>query len=312
VTTAIPSEFLADIDADEIEWSRPSAAPSTLSTEYVLIGNGADAFEVAVATAPSLPKINDIRNLLEDPLGQRAAPVLLVVVYDDQGTAKAAACGTRDDPALLTNLDLRHLERICAAALREHDSMAADRTLHRLLVGQRDQLIAGLTNQGLFASHELRYGVPRRADWVTAQAAGANLLGAHGLELIRGLGYTTTPVGTTAQILAVDDTRRAVAVLLDEGELFDRPAHRFGATSPVAQGLKVAKDQGVPWLVIIRGTEGLRAVVSDGSVGPGAGVLFGWLVLAVSMSVLAVARRRMLPAEVSDSSWVVPTRLRSG
>jgi putative membrane protein len=55
-----------------------------------------------------------------------------------------------------------------------------------------------------------------------------------------------------------------------------------------------------PYLPLTPALQGIRALVSDGgSVGPAVGVLVGWLLVGVSVSVLAVARRRMLPAAVS-------------
>ena len=59
-------------------------------------------------------------------------------------------------------------------------------------------------------------------------------------------------------------------------------------------------DALAPYLPLTPALKGLRAVVSDGGgVASAVGLLLGWLLLAVSASVLAVARRRMLPA----ASW---------
>jgi putative membrane protein len=52
-----------------------------------------------------------------------------------------------------------------------------------------------------------------------------------------------------------------------------------------------------PYLPLTPALQGVRALASEGGgVGPAVGVLVGWLLLGVSVSVLAVARRRMLPA----------------
>lgn len=248
-------DFLADADVREIPWSKPSGAPISLDTDRILIADGADAIEVAVASATSQPKIDDVRRLWSARWARRAAPVVLVVAYPAHDSFKAAVCGTKDDPAVLVDLDLSQVERICAAALGTPDAASAERTFHRLLVGQKDQLVAGLTNVGLFASHELRAGVPTRGDWHAEREKGTALLQQRGLDLIRGLGYTATPHGSSALILASGDNHRAIAVLLDDHELFDRPTDRFGAVSPVAQGLAIAQQQGLPWLVVTRGTQ---------------------------------------------------------
>ena len=248
-------QFLGDADVREIPWTKPSGAPVSLTTDRVLIADGTDALEVAVASAATRPKVDEVRRLWASRWGRRAAPVVLVVAYLVNGTYKAAVCGTKDDPAVLTDLDLSQVERICAAALNTPNSANAERTLHRLLVGQKDQLVAGLTNAGLFASHELRAGVPGRVDWQAEQRKGQELLRQNGVDLIRGLGFNTTPHGSTALILTAEDNHRAVAVLLEEHELFDRPTARFGTVSPVAQGLTIAQQQGLPWLVVVRGTQ---------------------------------------------------------
>jgi hypothetical protein len=253
--------FLADLDVQEIPWVKPAGAPIALSPERVFIGTGVDALEIALATVARTgpgtgPRVDDVRRLWNARWNRRAAPVALVVGYPDTtGEWKAALCGTKDDPAVLTDLDLSQVERICAAALSAPDPANAERTLHRLLVGQKDQLVPGLTNSGLFASYELRTGVPNRPDWNKARDKAATLLSARGADLIRGLGYTVTPHGSIALILADDDSRRAVAVLLDETEMFDRPATRFGILSPVALGLSIAQQQGLDWLLVSRGAQ---------------------------------------------------------
>jgi putative membrane protein len=68
-----------------------------------------------------------------------------------------------------------------------------------------------------------------------------------------------------------------------------------GALSGAAPALFVSAASYLPLTPALRG---VRAVVSDGGgIGPAVGVLVGWLLLAVSISVLAVARRRVLPAD---------------
>ena len=248
-------QFLGDLDVREIPWTKPSGSPAALTTDRVLIADGAGALEVALASATGRPKIDEVRRLWAARWGRRAAPVVLAVAYAIDGVYKASVCGTKDDPVVLNDLDLSQVERILAAALNAPDPLNAERTLHRLLAGQKDHLVAGLTNVGLFASHELRTGVPNRADWLTNLAGGKRLLRERGKSLLRGLGYTSTPHGSNTLILTSNNTNRAVAVLLDESEMFDRPTARFGTLSPVAQAIAIAQQQSIPWLVAIRGTQ---------------------------------------------------------
>lgn len=261
-------DFLADTDAQEIDWVKPSGAPVALSTVRVTIGAGADALEVALATSTGAPKMDDVRRLWALRWNRRAAPVLLVVAYQDATGWEATICGPSEDPAAVAGLDLSQVDRICGAALSAETSTEAKRTLQRLLVGTKDQLIAGLTNQGLFASHELRHGVPTRDDWESARDTGRVLLGKSGPDLIAALGYTTTAHGSVAQVLSTGSTRHAVAVLLNETELFDRPGQRFGAVSPVTQGLALAQEQNLPWLMVLRGTQ-IRLYPAKPDVGVG-------------------------------------------
>lgn len=86
----------------------------------------------------------------------------------------------------------------------------------------------------------LNCSVPSRNDWAPACSDATPLLGLRGLPLIQALGYDTAPRGSAAVLLTDSGTSRAIAVLLDEIEVFDRAAARFGAVSPVAHGLAVA------------------------------------------------------------------------
>ncbi|PWS42344.1 hypothetical protein DKT74_22775 [Streptomyces sp. ZEA17I] len=268
MTQAGIEDFLGEAEAHEISWNQPDGAPESLAAERVLIAEGPQAFEVAIASAVTRPRVDDVRRLWALRWNRRAAPVVLVVGYLDDGTWKAAVCGTKDDPAVLPDLNLDQVERICTASLEAPDSANAERTLHRLLAGLKDQMVPGLFNSGLFAAHELRHGVPIRADWANAQMKGVPLLRQRGAELIHGLGYSTTPHGSTAMILSAGNDRRAVGVLLNEQEMFDRPTARLGAVSPVALGLAIAQEQGLPWLVISRDTQ-IRLYSANPDIGVG-------------------------------------------
>ena len=250
--------FLEDYDGRSLPWPKPAGAPMAFETQRILFGNGDNALEVAIASAaqPGQPKVEDLRALFKKRQANRPAPVLLVVTYTGPGDQPlAAVVGTIGDPAPVAGLGIDRVARICAAALAEPDRHAAARSAERLLAGLKDQLSPGLVNFGLFASHELRTGVPARPDWEPARAAALPLLGINGLPLIHALGYQTAPQGSAALLLIHNGHSRAVAVLLDETEVFDRPSARFGAVSPIAHGLTVATREELPWLVVLRGTQ---------------------------------------------------------
>jgi hypothetical protein len=262
--------FLEDYDGHILQWTRPPGAPTVFDTVRILFGHGDNALEVAVAstTRPAQPKSEDLRALFKKRQANRPAPVLLVVIYPGSDQPLAAVVGTIGDPAPVAGLSVGQVARICAAALAEPDRHAAARTAERLLAGLKDQLSPGLVNSGLFASHELRTGVPDRPDWGPARTAALPLLGLHGLPLIQALGYETAPRGSAAVLLIHDQHARAVAVLLNETEVFDRPSARFGAVSPISHGLALAAREELPWLVVLRGTQ-IRLYPAKPDVGVG-------------------------------------------
>ncbi|MFC8311818.1 Eco57I restriction-modification methylase domain-containing protein [Streptomyces olivaceus] len=261
--------FLEDCEVRDLQWARPEGAPSSLSTDRILLGNGDSALEVVVAwSEQGQPKAEDVRRLWKLRQGNRPAPVLLVVLYVEVSEVRAFVCGTMGDPSAVPDLEIGQLGRMCEVALQEPDRHAAQRTLERLLTGGKDQLGLGLNNEGLFALHELRTGVPRRPDWPTACATGKPLLKLTGQSLLHALGYTFSPRGSTALLLSHDDQSHAVAVLLEADEVFDRPSHRFGAVSPVAHALATAARESVPWVVVSRGSQ-VRLHPVDPTVGTG-------------------------------------------
>ena len=256
--TPATEHFLEDYDGPALPWTRPTGAPLAFETDRILFGNGDNALEVAIASAtqPGQPKAEDLRALFKKRQANRPAPVLLVVTYAGPGDQPfAAAIGTIGDPAPVTGLSVDRVARVCVAVLAEPDRHAAARAAERLLASLKDQLSPGLVNSGLFASHELRTGVPARPDWESARKAALPMLGLHGLPLIQALGYGTDQRGSTALLLIHDGHSRAVAVLLDETEVFDRPSARFGAVSPIAYGITIAAREELPWLVVLRGTQ---------------------------------------------------------
>jgi hypothetical protein len=245
--------FLEDADAEERDWPAPAGAPSGLVTKRFLFGNGDAALEVAVTASPAgQPKIPELRQLWKLRQGNRPSPVLLVALYDEGAVTKAATCGIVENP--LTALDLGQLDRACVAALREPNRHDAQRRLERLLTALVGRPIPGLDNQGLFATHELHNGVPYGTGWGSAGQAARPLLGLRGIELIRALGYGTTARGSAATLLTHQGTSRAIAVLLEAGEMFDRPSPRFGALSAVSHAISVAARENLPWVIVLHGS----------------------------------------------------------
>lgn len=68
--------------------------------------------------------------------------------------------------------------------------------------------------------------------------------------------------------LAIEETKRAIAVFLDEGEGFEEPIDRFDGSSPVMHALAVADRESLPWVVLTRGRQ-IRVYSARPDVGVG-------------------------------------------
>lgn len=237
-------------------WVLPTAAPAGFAP--VLDWSGRDErfpLVVGYATTEHRPRVEVMRRLWKTRQGNAPNPLLVVVAYRDGDEWKAAICGPAgDDPPVETDLDLGQVERLADAALNEPTRHAAIRFLSAMWAELETEL-PGLRNAGMLASHELRDGVPTRADWDSLCDRGRPLLDHHGRELVEQLGFTIEPGPTSASVLNVADTKRAVAVFLDEGEEFEQAGERFGATSPVSYALALADRENLSWVVATRGRQ---------------------------------------------------------
>jgi len=160
--------FLGDIDLRPLSLSGLEGCRSI----GLALGRGAQPLEVAVLEALAKPALGKIRDAWKERLNNRATPLVLVVLYG----ARAAICGpSGDHPPAFDDLDPERVERICRTALEEPDRHAALRFLHSV-IPEVEARLAGIRNEGLFATHELEYGVPRRTDWNEATGKAASVL----------------------------------------------------------------------------------------------------------------------------------------
>jgi hypothetical protein len=225
------------------------------------------ALEVAVARAESKPTKADARRLWNERHRGRSTGVLLVVIYpDSDGESRAEVVGLYDDSAV-ADLDLSLVERRISEALDTTAVHQAQELMSGLFEIAEDG-VQGLRNKGLFASHALEVNTPRRPDWSTAAMSARAARGARGEDLLRALGWAITPAGGDLLLRPRGRERdRAVAVLLEGDEVFDRPAFRYGlGVSPVEHGLEVARQQELPWVLAVRGAT-VRLYASDPDVG---------------------------------------------
>jgi hypothetical protein len=239
-----------------VRWRPFGAAVEPLKPHSVFLGRGGYELEVALASAAHRPKVADVRALWRQRQGNRPNPLLLVIAYVDRDRRRAAICGpVGSAPPVETDLDLAVVEQLAAVALAEPSPHAAVRLLMSSLDGLRAELIPGVRNAGLLATHELRVGVPQRPDWPRQTAAGRRLLQLRGRRLLEALGFAIDPLDSTASVLTAGVQQRAVALLLEESETFENLGHRFPQASPVSHGLAQAARRGLPWVVLTRGPQ---------------------------------------------------------
>jgi hypothetical protein len=183
-------------------------------------------------------------------VNQRVTPVVIATILAND-TVTLFGPNTAVTPT--RPLPLGQAERILQAVLDEVNPVAARARLTGLLQSLDTTSIPGVKNSGLFANHELLNGVPKRSDWADSCLTSRTLLSLREHELVEQLGYSTKGAGAHALVLKGSGPRpEAIAVLLNETENFDTDSHRF-SVSPVAYGLKMAEQEGVPWLILVRG-----------------------------------------------------------
>jgi len=215
------------------------------------VGNGPSALEVLVTTSATDPKLPTVRSAWKTRNAGRAAPLLLVVLYD----GKATICGsTGDDPPAYPNVDIGQAERICREALEQPDRHAALRCLRDALPSVESNL-PGIRNEGFLATHELTRGIrqSRWAEaWANAERRSRPLLADRGDTLLRELGFQIDKVDQVTSLLraGTDGKKVAVAVLLRQTESPELSADRFGGLSPVSYALAVADRENLPYVIV--------------------------------------------------------------
>jgi hypothetical protein len=240
--------FLEDHDLRPLEVAdAPAFRPVGLA-----LGKGAQAVEVAVVTADHRPSLPDLRSLWKARLKGRATPLLVVALYD----GGAAICGPAgEQPPAFGDLDSELVERICRAALEEPDRHAALRRLHAVIPNVQASL-AGLRNEGLFATHQLERGIRTRLDWPQANAQATPLLRDRGEELLRALGFAVEPLTSgPGSILRAAGTRTALAIFLDRNESAETPSRRFSDHSPITWALNVADQERLRYVIVCNGAQ---------------------------------------------------------
>lgn len=224
---------------------------------------GLGGFEVVEATSGTPPTNELLRALHSARVDKRTTDVVVAVGF----AGSVWLYGPDVDRAPIVSPQ-KSAQRQLQAALSEPDSLAAYRRFTSILETQSTTEMPGVRNRGLFANYHLRTDVPKRRDWPALTEASTPLMALRHRALIEGLGFKIKDTVSQSLILSASTSEpRAVALLLDDDETFESRSERF-QVSPVAWGLSVAADQGVPWLVVLR-REQIRLYPARDGVGVG-------------------------------------------
>ena len=263
-----PERFLSPQFEPRV-WSIEGGSTDRITPQHLFLGRGDYPLEVATAQTGSRPAIQALRRLWRHRNSHRPNPLLLVVIYPGFHGYAASVCGPiGEDPPVFSDIPVEEVERLCAEALRETDRHAAIRLLRATLPEVESEL-PGVRNAGMFATHELRTGVPQRGDWDQACAHGQPLLNLRGRALIKGLGFEIEELAAgTVSVLRVAGTKRAIAVFLEDNQSFESIGPLFNQNSPVTYAMGHADREGLPWVVLTRGSQ-IRVYSARTDVGVG-------------------------------------------
>jgi hypothetical protein len=257
------------------EWTPRGKVPPGFIVQAVILGRDEGQLALEVVVLGASPGLSMSRETLgafhASRLAKRVTPVVVAAERDGETWLFGPNAGAAVFGPLPTDLAQRMLQ----SALDEPSGIAARQRLAAMYSaiegttsGAGGDHLPGIANGGLFATHELRYGVRRRPDWSSACDAADALLLLRRDALIEALGYTAQQAAAHALILTVEGVvPRAVAVLLDEDESFDGDSTRF-SVSPVAYAVSIAQKHELPWVMILRGSQ-LRLYPARAELGVG-------------------------------------------
>lgn len=232
-----------------VTWTEPRA-PAGVVPQKVYLGPdpfGLGGFQVAVATAPTIPSRQLLRDLFAARKGRTQIQLVVAVIHD--GRVHLFGPDPQAQPVVLP---VEQAERQLQSVLSEPDLLAATERYAGFRKASDSTGVSGFTNSGLFATHHIKTNVPKRSNWDALGSQAGPLLGLRRKSLIEALGFKTQAGPNGTLLLSTGGhSPRAVAVLLDDSEQFDARTQRF-QLSPVAFGLAVASRQEVPWLVVLR------------------------------------------------------------
>lgn len=234
-----------------LQWN--DTLPDGLSAQEVFFGrdeSGVGEVQIAVAKATRRPTKSDLEAAWKKRASGIASPVVLTAVLESQ----VWIFGPNPADAPLGPIAVDKAERQLQTVLEEVDGVAARKKMLAIRNAVDSSGTAGFSNHFLFASHHLKVNVPHRSDWQQATDKASTMRQKKGRELITALGFETELQAgdpNTLVLRSATGSRRAIAVLLDETQQFDRKSAAY-QISPVAHGLEVAGREDVPWVIVLR------------------------------------------------------------
>lgn len=219
--------------------------PDGMALRALHLGQGNPMLEVLVLDCREGPRVPALRAVWKDRQRGRAAPLLVVALHGTDATL----CGPAGDVPRTFPMQAAQAERLCRRALEEPDRNAALRYLQDALPAtQTDTALPGFRNEGLLTDHVLR----EHAASADAVARGVAALGAQDAALLGRLGFGVDRLDAVTNVLRVGEQRRAVAVLLQAGEMEEAASPRFQTASPIAWALDRADRENLPWVVMVQ------------------------------------------------------------
>ena len=237
------------------KWVEPKP-PQNFDLCDVYVGAGGISHGLQVVTAKwtgtGEPNPTQLKNLYKLRTGDRGTPVVVAVEVD---STHAVLVGHNSDWPPTPKIEQSLIARILEAALADPNPIAARERITMLREALDTTALPGLKNSGLFANHELAVGVPKRPDFSSACAKSVPMLALQHKPLLSALGFTTEAVGGNAELLRGSGKNKlAVAVVLQDSEMFNVHSNRLHGL-PVAQGLAIAEEHGVSWIILMRRTK---------------------------------------------------------
>ncbi len=260
------------------QWDIPDEMLCLVS-EWRLIGfyekrvpNGLEV--IAFDAGSGNPNTETLRRVHRMHQNNRPTPVLVAALYTANGELRAKVAGpdSRQNSFWLIK-SVEALEKVVKKALEKPDRITAIRFLLEMLPKLAAEL-PGLHNAGLFATHELRQGVPRLDNWAELITQAAQLLDKRGRELVEALGFEieNLPDHKRLHLLTVNQHQKAIAIFLKDDESYDIPESAFSSfsQSPISDALLAADRHNVKWVIITRSSE-IRLYATKSETGVGGG-----------------------------------------